>query len=195
MGCHRGDPVESVGRRTLTDHPRNAILSQLTSQHHQQRRRHMKTASDMIQAKGDEIVRVPEGTTVLDALKRMNQRNVGAILITRDDKPVGIWTERDLLRNILDPAFDPRTLRIEDVMTKDLIFAPHTDTVYNLMDKFLGLRVRHLIIEKEGRTIGVVSGGDVMKASIQEKDAELKQLNSMVGWDYYENWCWRPESK
>ena len=80
-------------------------------------------------------------------------------------------------------------------MTKSLIFAPHTDTVYNLMDKFLGLRVRHLLIEKDGETIGMVSSGDVMKASIQEKDAELKQLNSMVGWDYYENWGWRPESK
>jgi signal-transduction protein with cAMP-binding, CBS, and nucleotidyltransferase domain len=125
----------------------------------------------------------------------MNARKVGAILVTRDGKPVGIWTERDLMRNILDAAFDPKTTRIEDVMTKDLISASHTDTVYNLMDKFLGLRVRHLLVEKDGETIGMISGGDVMKASIQEKDEELKQLNTMVGWDYYENWCWRPESK
>ena len=125
----------------------------------------------------------------------MNQRKVGAILVTRDEKPVGIWTERDLLRNVLDEAFDPKRSLIDDYMTQDLIFAPHTDTVYNLMDKFLGLRVRHLLIEKDGETIGMVSGGDVMKASIQEKDSELKQLNTMVGWDYYENWCWRPDSK
>jgi signal-transduction protein with cAMP-binding, CBS, and nucleotidyltransferase domain len=122
----------------------------------------------------------------------MNANKVGAILITRGDKPVGIWTERDLLRNVLDAAFDLKSTPIETVMTRDLIFAPHTDTVYNLMDKFLGLRVRHLLIEKEGETIGVVSGGDVMKASIQEKDEELKQLNTMVGWEYHENWCWRP---
>lgn len=99
------------------------------------------------------------------------------------------------MRNMLDQTFDPKTTRIDEVMTKSLIFAPHSDTVYNLMDKFLGLRVRHLLIEKEGETIGMVSSGDVMKASIQEKDGELKQLNTMVGWDYYENWCWRPESK
>jgi signal-transduction protein with cAMP-binding, CBS, and nucleotidyltransferase domain len=96
---------------------------------------------------------------------------------------------------MLDPTFDPNTIRIEEVMTQSLIFAPHTDTVYNLMDKFLGLRVRHLLIEKDGEPIGMVSSGDVMKASIQEKDGELKQLNTLVGWDYYENWCWRPESK
>lgn len=155
----------------------------------------MKTANNMIQAKGSDIFCVPVGTLVLDALKKMNRNKVGAILVTRDDKPVGIWTERDLMRNILDGAFDPKTTRIEDVMTKALIYAPHTDTVYNLMDKFLGLRVRHLLIERDGETIGMVSSGDVMKASIQEKDGELKQLNSMVSWEYYENWGWRPESK
>lgn len=154
----------------------------------------MKTAHDMIQDKPRDLLSVPVGTTVMEALRKMNVRKVGAILVTRDEKPVGIWTERDLMRNLLDEAFDPRTARIEDYMTKDLIFAPHTDTVYNLMDKFLGLRVRHLLIEKDGEPIGVVSGGDVMKASIQEKDQELKQLNTMVGWDYYENWCWRPDN-
>jgi signal-transduction protein with cAMP-binding, CBS, and nucleotidyltransferase domain len=155
----------------------------------------MKTAGDMIQEKGSDILCVPVGTLVWDALEKMNRGRVGAILVTRDDKPAGIWTERDLMRNILDSAFDPKTVRIEAVMTRDLIFAPHTDTVYNLMDKFLGLRVRHLLIEKDGETIGMVSSGDVMKASIQEKDGELKQLNSMVGWDYHENWCWKPDSK
>jgi signal-transduction protein with cAMP-binding, CBS, and nucleotidyltransferase domain len=99
------------------------------------------------------------------------------------------------MQNILDEAFDPKKARIEDYMTRELIFAPHSDTVYNLMDKFLGLRVRHLLIEKDGETIGMVSSGDVIKASIQEKDSELKQLNSMVGWDYHENWCWKPDTK
>lgn len=155
----------------------------------------MKTANDMIQEKGSEILCVPEGATVLEALTQMNAHKVGAIMVTRDGKPVGIWTERDLMRNTLDTKFDPETVRIEDYMTRNLIFAPHTDTVYNLMDKFLGLRVRHLLIEKDGKTVGMVSSGDVMKASIQEKDGELKQLNSMVGWDYYENWRWRPDSK
>jgi CBS domain-containing protein len=82
----------------------------------------MKTANDMLGEKGSDLVCVPEGSFVLDALKQMNARKVGAILVTRDGKPVGIWTERDLMRNILDAAFDPKTTRIEDVMTKDLIF-------------------------------------------------------------------------
>ena len=155
----------------------------------------MKTAHDMIQEKGSEILSVPEGTIVIEALEKMNAGNVGAIMVTRNDTAVGIWTERDLMRNMIDTTFDPHTTRIEEVMTKDVIFTSHTDTVYNLMDKFLGLRLRHLLIKKDGKTIGMVSSGDVMRACIQEKDAELKQLNSIVGWDYYENWRWHPESK
>ena len=155
----------------------------------------MKTANDMIEEKGGDILCVPEGTTVLEALEQMNARKVGAILVTvtvnrRVSGQSGTSCEICLMR----PSI-PKRPGSKTVMTKNLIFAPHTDTVYNLMDKFLGLRVRHLLIEKNGETIGMVSGGDVMKASIQEKDGELKQLNSMVGWDYYENWCWRPESK
>lgn len=155
----------------------------------------MKTANDILRKKGGNILSVPTKATIMDALKKMNENKVGAILVTRDGKPVGIWTERDLLRNTLDDGFDPGTTPVERVMTPRIVTAPSTDTVYNLMDKFLGLRIRHLLIEKDGNIVGMLSSGDVMKASIQEKDEELKQLNSMVGWDYYENWCWRPESK
>jgi signal-transduction protein with cAMP-binding, CBS, and nucleotidyltransferase domain len=151
----------------------------------------MKTAEDVIREKGRLILSVPMGTLVVDALRKMNKHKVGAILVTRNGEPAGIWTERDLMRNTLDETFDPKTTPIEKVMTATLIFAPYTDTVFNLMDKFLGLRVRHLLIEKNGEPIGMVSSGDVIKASIQEKDHELRQLNTRAGWDYYENWCWR----
>ena len=153
----------------------------------------MKTARDILSEKKGDIVCVPTGTTIQATLTEMNNQKVGAILITRDDKVVGIWTERDLMRNILDASFDMGTARIEDYMTTDLIYAPHDATVYDLMDKFLGLRIRHLLIEQDGEYLGIISGGDVMKAAIQEKDDELKKLNAMVGWEYYENWRWKPK--
>ena len=153
----------------------------------------METAKDMLGGKSREIVSVPVGTTIMDTLHKMNAHKVGAILVTRDGKAVGIWTERDLMRNTILEGFDPQTARVEDFMTTKLVSAPHTDTVYNLMDKFLGRRIRHLLIEENGKYIGLLSGGDVMKCVIHAKDAELRQLNSMVSWDYYENWKWQPE--
>ena len=155
----------------------------------------METAKKMVADKGREIVSVPVGTTLSATLEKMNQKKVGAILVTRDEKIIGIWTERDLMRDIIRERFDLKDALVEDYMTTQLISAPHTDTVFNLMDKFLGLRVRHLLIEEDGNIIGLVSGGDVMKCVIHEKDAELRQLNSMVSWDYYENWKWKPEDR
>ena len=153
----------------------------------------METAKKMVEGKGRGIVSVPVGTTLFAALEKMNQNKVGSILVTRDEKIIGIWTERDLMQDIIKESFDLKKALIEDYMTTHLISAPHTDTVFNLMDKFLGLRIRHLFIEDDGDIIGLVSGGDVMKCVIHEKDAELKQLNSMVSWDYYEDWRWVPK--
>lgn len=155
----------------------------------------METAKKMVEGKGREIVSVPVGTTLFAALQIMNQNKVGSILVTRDEKIIGIWTERDLMQDIIKESFDLKKALIEDYMTTHLISAPHTDTVFNLMDKFLGLRIRHLFIEEDGNIIGLVSGGDVMKCVIHEKDSELKQLNSMVSWDYYEDWKWKPEDR
>lgn len=154
----------------------------------------METAKKMVADKGHEIVSVPVGTTLFTTLEKMNLKKVGAILVTRDNDIIGIWTERDLMQNIIQEEIDLKSALIEDYMTTQLISAPHTDTVFNLMDKFLGLRVRHLLIEEDGNIIGLVSGGDVMKCVIHEKDTELRQLNSMVSWDYYENWKWKPEN-
>ena len=58
------------------------------------------------------------------------------------------------------------------------------------MDKFLGKHMRHLLIEKNGEYIGILSIGDVMRATMLEKDEELKRLNAIVSWEYYENWKW-----
>ena len=155
----------------------------------------MKTAEDIVREKGGRMVSVSGQTTIHDALRTMIDSKVGAVLITDDDRTVGIWTSRDLMRNAILPDFDPSKAVVRDYMTKPLLSAPHTDTPYNMMDKFLGLRINHLLIEKEGRYIGILSSGDVMKAVIQDKSEELAQLRSMVSWDYYEEWRWTPGNK
>jgi signal-transduction protein with cAMP-binding, CBS, and nucleotidyltransferase domain len=155
----------------------------------------METAKNMVADKGREMMTVPVGTTLFATLEKMKQEKVGAILVTRDQRIIGIWTERDLMQDVTQEGFDLNSALIEDYMTTDLKSAPHTDTVFNLMDKFLGLRLRHLLIEEDGNIIGLVSSGDVMRCVIHEKDADLKQLNSMVSWDFYEDWKWKPEDR
>ena len=75
-------------------------------------------------------------------------------------------------------------------MTTGLLSAPHDNSCYELLDKFLGMRLRHLLITKDDKYIGLVSIGDVIKSCLQAKDDELRKLNKFVSWEYYENWRW-----
>ena len=84
--------------------------------------------------------------------------------------------------------FDPATAKIGDHMSTPLHTAPHSTRIYKLEDMFLGLFLRHLPIEKDGEFIGMLSIGDVLRASLLEKDRRFKELNDFVSWDYYENW-------
>ncbi len=151
----------------------------------------MKTAEDILQSKGTDIYSVPLTSTLYDAVALMVEKHVGAVLVRDGDAMVGIWTERDLLKSSLAEGFDLRREPIERHMSRPLITVPHTETIYRLMDKFLGLRLRHLPVEKNGKIIGVLSSGDVIRAALVEKTREYEELNQMISWEYYENWRWK----
>ena len=155
----------------------------------------MKTAEDILNEKGRELICAAEDATVSEALKTMLENKIGSILVKREDQIVGIWTERDLMNNTLADDFDPNTARLKDHMVTNLRSASAGDSLYLLMDKFLGMRLRHLLIEKEGKYIGLLSSGDVIKAELNERTKELKNLNTMVSWEYYENWKWKKGKK
>lgn len=155
----------------------------------------MKTAEQIIDEKGGEIVSVQDHTTIHDALQMMIATQVGVMVVTVGGRPSGIWSSKDLMRNVLEKDFDIHTAKVGDYMTRNIHSAPHTDTTFKLMDKFLGLRVNHLLVKKEGEYIGLLSTGDVMKTLIQDKTEELGKLQAMVSWDYYEEWKWKPSKK
>ena len=148
----------------------------------------MKTAGDILKETKREVYCVAPDATCEEALKVMAKHNIGAILIKDKKEVVGIWTERDLIRNSVEPGFDIKTSRIKDHMSTNLKYAQSDENVYHMMDKFLGLRLRHLLIEKNGKFLGMLSSGDVLKEVLWEKNKEIKDITSIVGWEYYENW-------
>ena len=150
--------------------------------------RDVKTAAQILQEKGGEIYSVEEDATILEALRLMVEKKVGSTLVAQGRRLVGIYTERDLMRNTIDPEFDPADARIGDYMTRGLKFAPHTDNAYELMDKFLGLRLRHLLIDRDGEFIGLLSIADVIRSALQERTRELEDLQQVVNWEYHEVW-------
>lgn len=148
----------------------------------------MLTAGDILKHKGEDLISVGIESTIADALKIMLNNKIGAIVVKEGDDIVGIWTERDLMRNVVTEGFYSKTTKIKEVMTTNLISSPHTDSLYQLMDKCVGMRLRHLLIEKDGKYIGILSSGDITRAHLMKKTKELDDLNKMVNWDYYENW-------
>lgn len=153
----------------------------------------MKTAQDILQEKkAPEMVTISENTTIYDAIARMVENKIGAMLVTGGGEIIGIWTERDYLKNTLEPGFDPKSARICDYMNSDLIAVAHDTPIIELQEKFLGLYIRHILIEKEQKYIGMLSVGDVIRATLLEKDEEIRDLNKIASWEYYENWSRPP---
>ncbi len=148
----------------------------------------MKIAEDLVKDKTREVVTVPADTTIADAVALMHRENVGCLLVTDNDEIVGIWTERDLARDIAEDGFDIHAAMIGAYMSTPLITCEWNESVYSLMDKFLGLRIRHLVVDKHGKHIGLLSAGDVMRATIHQKDRELAEANADMSWQYYEEW-------
>ncbi|MCZ7601254.1 MAG: CBS domain-containing protein [Melioribacteraceae bacterium] len=148
----------------------------------------MYTAEDVLKEKDTEMITTPSDTKIKDAIKKMVDNKIGSILVTENNKIVGIWTERDFLRNSLLESFDINNDTVEKYMTRNITSAPHNASLYSLLDIFLGKRFRHLLIQKKDEYVGLLSMGDVIKANLNEKTKELEALNAIVSWEYYENW-------
>ena len=151
----------------------------------------MKFAEDILNEKDRPMISVQQDVTLMYTLNTMVKNNIGAIVIKDGDKVIGIFTERDILKLSVKKRVDPEKILIKDIMTTNLFSAPFNDPIYMLLDKILGKRIRHIFIEKEGKYIGILSAGDITKACLNERTREMES----VGWDYYENWRWRPKKK
>jgi CBS domain-containing protein len=150
----------------------------------------MRTAGDILNEKKRDMVTVRPEQTIREALERMQVNRIGAVLIKRGEKIIGIYTERDLARDVLKPGFDIDTATLADHMTTRLYTAPADTPLLKLQEMFLGLFIRHILVSHRSKTIGLLSIGDVMRASLLEKDAQIKDLTAMASWEYYENWGW-----
>lgn len=155
----------------------------------------MKTAEDILTSKPVDLITISASKTILQACRLMVDNKIGAVLVEEDSRIVGIWTERDLLRNMLVTGFDPETARVGTYMTTPLRSIPHDAPIDRIQDMILGLRIRHVLVEKKGEYIGMLSIGDALRAGLLEKDHTIKKLNKAVSWEYYENWKWDRRKK
>jgi len=146
----------------------------------------MLTAEDILKETNHEMITVPPEAPVIEAVRIMAGKQIGAVVVRDGDAIIGLFTERDLVRHLAREDSDPKTAQLSDHMSPCSVFAEHNETIPQLQDKFLGRRCRHLLIRNGDDVLGILSSGDVTRASLNEQTLKLRS----VSWDYYENWRW-----
>jgi len=122
----------------------------------------MHTVADLLaERKGQEVVWVDPLACVYDALKLMNERDVGALLVQIDEYLVGIVSERDYVRKVILDTHEAKKLKVSEIMTRDVITVTRDDTVVNCINLMKQHHFRHLPVVEAGKAIGIVSLRDL----------------------------------
>jgi CBS domain-containing protein len=138
-------------------------------------------AKDILQIKGGDVFKVARGATLNDAIARLVEHKVGALLVTGpDDEPCGIISERDIVRVLAGAPTGFREHKVEEAMTADLITCSPQDSVDTLLDRMTDSRIRHLPVMENGELRGLLSIGDVVKHRIREVREEAEALKSYI---------------
>ncbi|SPD76091.1 putative Histidine kinase [uncultured Desulfobacterium sp.] len=145
----------------------------------------MKTAEDILSEGVFNLVVVTPDTTVYDSVNVMVNNKIGSLLIKEGEKIVGVWTERDFMRDFINPDFDPKAVPIGACMKTGFGLISHSAPIYKLVDMFSESDIRHLIVEKNGRHIGLISAEEVNKIAIEEISKNYKSLFEHVGCGVY----------
>ena len=140
----------------------------------------MTTAKDIIRFKGKTVHAVRPDDTVLAALGVMAEHDIGAVLVVEGDELLGILSERDYARKVVLLGRASRDSPVRLIMTANVVCVPPNRTVAECMGLMTERRCRHLPVVENGRVIGLVSIGDLVKAMIDEQEFTIKQLKNYI---------------
>jgi signal-transduction protein with cAMP-binding, CBS, and nucleotidyltransferase domain len=130
-------------------------------------------------ARGD-VLSIDCEATVYDAVERMVEANVGALLVTVDGRIEGIVTERDYLRRVTIQGRTDHETHVREIMTAPLIVVSPETSIDECMALMTERRIRHLPVAENGEVVGVISIGDVVKFQSREQSVQLQYLNEYI---------------
>ena len=140
----------------------------------------MKTARQLLDIKGGKTFSVTPDTMVYDALLVMAEHMVGALLVMEDDRLAGIFSERDYAREVVIKGRTSRTTLVSEIMSTKLITVTPDTTVDECMSLMSGKRIRHLPVIENGKVLGVLSIGDLVKETMANQEFLIQQLESYI---------------
>lgn len=140
----------------------------------------MRTVRQLLAAKTPEIFAIGPDAAVIDAIRLMADKRIGAVLVMEGNRLVGILSERDYARKVVLEGRSSRDTPVRDIMTANVIGVRPDDTTDACMQIVTDQRIRHLPVREGDEVVGVVSIGDLVKAVIEDQQLELDQLQRYI---------------
>jgi len=132
------------------------------------------------QKKAHRIITIRLETTVQEAAEILQQEHIGALMIMRDGALIGIMSERDIVRAIPKYGADFLSLTVEQLMTRSVVTCGPDARVHQIMQKMTDGHFRHMPVLEDGKLIGMISIGDVVKSRLDELETEGAHLRNFI---------------
>jgi CBS domain-containing protein len=136
--------------------------------------------SEILEDKGRNVLTVDGEATVLEAVEKMVEHNVGSLLVTEGGDIAGIVTERDYLRRVTLEGRRETETAVREIMSSPLVVATPDTAVDECMAMMTDRRIRHIPVVEDGEVVGVVSIGDVVKFKSKQQTFEIQYLTDYI---------------
>ena len=140
----------------------------------------MRTVQQLLDEKGHDIQSIHPDDSVFDAIQKLANANIGSLIVVEDDRPIGIFTERDYARNVILKGKSSPTTRVRDIMTTRVVYAQPEQTVEQCMAVMTDKHIRHLPVLRDEKLIGMISIGDLVKSIIADQKYTIEQLEQFI---------------
>lgn len=140
----------------------------------------MNSIRQMLDQKGHQVWQITPEDTVYHALQLMAERNVGALVVVRGEKVVGMFTERDYARKVALAGKSSKVVTVGELMTSEVLYISPDETIENCMALMTSHHARHLPVMENDRLVGLVSIGDIVKAVISDREFVIRELERYI---------------
>lgn len=140
----------------------------------------MKKVSDILTRKGSGVISIDAGTSVLDALHLMADKNIGSVIVTENDNYAGLLTERDYARKVILKGKSSEETKVREIMSTGLPRILPNSSIETCMHIMSESNIRYLPVFREDNLIGIISINDVVTQTILSHEATIEHLQSYI---------------
>jgi len=138
------------------------------------------TVKEILDKKGTAVVSAKKTDNVFDTARKMNEKRIGAVIVTEGEHVVGIFTERDILSRVVAAGRDPKTTKVGEAMTSPVACCRRDTTVEECRDVMSKKRIRHLPVVEDNKLLGIITSGDILAREVTAHEETIRYLHDYI---------------